>query len=86
MHDDSEAPTSLVPFNLRIVPEYFCSSGDAYTSVTTMDALMGLTLIRAADGSHARFVGQGPETESRWQANGHLWSEADCGISVLAAF
>ena len=37
--DDSETPTSVVFCNLRIVPEYFCSSGDAHPSVITVDIL-----------------------------------------------
>jgi hypothetical protein len=40
--DDSETPTSVVLCNLRIVPEYFCSSGDAHPSVITVDILMCL--------------------------------------------
>jgi hypothetical protein len=38
--DDSETPTSVVLCNLRIVPEYFCSSGDAHPSVITVDILI----------------------------------------------
>ena len=41
--DDSETPTSVVLCNLRIVAEYFCSSGDAHPSVITVDILMCLT-------------------------------------------
>jgi hypothetical protein len=37
--DDSETSTSVVLCNLRIVPEYFCSSGDAHPSVITVDIL-----------------------------------------------
>lgn len=51
-----------------------------------MDALMDLTLIGAADGSHARFIGYKPGTEVRWQANRHLWSQADCGIFCAGRF
>ena len=40
--DDSETPTSVVLCNLRIVPEYVCSSGDAHPSVITVDILMCL--------------------------------------------
>jgi hypothetical protein len=40
--DDSETPTSVVLCNLRIVPEYFCPSGDAHPSVITVDVLMCL--------------------------------------------
>lgn len=38
--DDSETPTSVVLCNLRIVPEYVCSSGDAHPSVITVDILI----------------------------------------------
>jgi hypothetical protein len=38
--DDSETPTSVVLCNLRIVPEYVCSSGDAHPNVTTVDILI----------------------------------------------
>ena len=37
-------------------------------------------LIRAADGSRARFVGNGPGTEILWQKSRHLWFQADYGI------
>jgi hypothetical protein len=40
--DDSETPTSVVLCNLRIVPEYFCSSGDVNPSVVAVDILMCL--------------------------------------------
>jgi len=43
-------------------------------------------LIRAADGSRARFVGHRPGTEVRWQANTHLWFQADYGIFYAARF
>ncbi len=32
----------MVLCNLRIIPEYFCSSGDAHPSVITLDILMAL--------------------------------------------
>lgn len=51
-----------------------------------MDALMSLTLIGAADGSHARFIGHKPGTEVRRRGNGHLWSQADCGIFCPGSF
>jgi hypothetical protein len=41
-HDDSKAPTFVVLCNLRIVSEYFCSSGDVHPSVITVDILMCL--------------------------------------------
>jgi hypothetical protein len=43
-------------------------------------------LIRAADGSRARFVGDRPGTEVRWQANRHLWFQADYGIFYAGKF
>jgi hypothetical protein len=43
-------------------------------------------LIRAADGSRARFVGHRPGTEIRWQANRHLWFQADYGIFYSGKF
>jgi len=43
-------------------------------------------LIRAADGSRARFVGHRPGTEIRWQANRHLWFQADYGIFYAGRF
>jgi hypothetical protein len=43
-------------------------------------------LIRAADGSQARFVGHRPGTEIRWQANRHLWLQADYGIFYAGSF
>jgi len=43
-------------------------------------------LIRAADGSRARFVGHRPGGEVRWQANRHLWFQADYGIFYAGRF
>jgi hypothetical protein len=37
-------------------------------------------LIRAADGSRARYVGDRPGAEIRWQRSRHLWFQADYGI------
>ena len=38
--DDSETPASVVLCNLRIVPEYVCSSGNAHPCVITVDILI----------------------------------------------
>jgi hypothetical protein len=43
-------------------------------------------LIRAADNSRARFVGNRPGTELRWQSNRHLWFQADYGIFYAGKF
>jgi hypothetical protein len=43
-------------------------------------------LITAADGSRARFVGDRPGTEIQWQANRHLWFQADYGIFYAGPF
>jgi len=43
-------------------------------------------LIRAADGSRARFVGHRPGTEVRWQATPHMWLQADYGIFYAGRF
>ena len=43
-------------------------------------------LIRAADGSRSRFVGNRPGTEIRWQANRHLWFQGDYGIFYAGRF
>jgi hypothetical protein len=43
-------------------------------------------LIRASDGSHARYVGNRPGTEIRWQANHHLWFQGDYGIFFAGPF
>ena len=43
-------------------------------------------LIRAADGSQARFVGNRPGTQIRWQANRHLWFQGDYGIFYAGRF
>jgi hypothetical protein len=43
-------------------------------------------LITAANGSHARYVGNRPGTEIRWQANRHLWFQADYGIFFAGPF
>lgn len=44
------------------------------------------SLIRPASGSRARFVGHRPGTEIRWQANRHLWFQADYGIFYAGRF
>jgi hypothetical protein len=43
-------------------------------------------LIIPAGKSNARFVGQRPGTEVRWQANRHLWFQADYGIFYAGKF
>jgi hypothetical protein len=43
-------------------------------------------LVRAADGSRARFVGHRPGTQIRWQANRHLWFQGDYGIFYAGRF
>jgi hypothetical protein len=43
-------------------------------------------LIRAGNDSQARFVGHRPGTEVRWQANRHVWFQADCGIFYAGKF
>ena len=43
-------------------------------------------LIRAADGSTARYVGNRPGTQIRWQSTHHLWFQADYGIFFAGKF
>jgi hypothetical protein len=43
-------------------------------------------LIRAGNDSQARFVGHRPGTEVRWQANRHVWFQADYGIFYAGKF
>jgi hypothetical protein len=43
-------------------------------------------LIRAADGSQARFVGHRPGAELRWQIDRHAWCQADYGIFYAGRF
>jgi hypothetical protein len=43
-------------------------------------------LIIAAGKSNARFVGDRPGTEVHWQANRHLWFQADYGIFYAGKF
>jgi hypothetical protein len=43
-------------------------------------------LITAANGSRARYVGNRPGMELRWQANRHLWFQADYGIFFAGPF
>ncbi len=43
-------------------------------------------LIIPAEKSDARFVGHHPGTEMRWQANQHLWFQADYGIFYAGKF
>ena len=45
----------------------------------------GFLIIRAGE-SNARFVGNRPGTEVRWQANRHLWFQADYGIFYAGKF
>jgi hypothetical protein len=44
------------------------------------------TLIRAAGNSNARFVGQRPGVEVRWQVDPHIWFQADYGIFYAGTF
>ena len=43
-------------------------------------------LIRAWNGSQARFVGHRSGTEVRWQAGPHVWFQADYGIFYAGNF
>jgi hypothetical protein len=43
-------------------------------------------LIRAADGSTARYVGNRPGTQIRWQATHHLWFQGDYGVFFAGSF
>jgi hypothetical protein len=43
-------------------------------------------LIRAADGSRARYVGSRPGTEIRWQKDRHLYFQGDYGIFYAGRF
>jgi hypothetical protein len=43
-------------------------------------------LIRAADGSQARFVGDRPGMELHWQKTRHLWFQGDYGIFYAGTF
>ena len=43
-------------------------------------------LIRAGNDGQARFVGHRPGTEVRWQANRHVWFQADYGIFYAGKF
>ena len=43
-------------------------------------------LIRAGNDSKARFVGHRPGTEVRWQADRHVWFQADYGIFYAGKF
>ena len=43
-------------------------------------------LIRAADGSTARYVGNRPGTQIRWQVTRHLWFQGDYGIFYAGPF
>jgi Alginate export len=44
------------------------------------------SLIRPAGNSRARFVGDRPGTELRWQADRHIWFQADYGIFYAGRF
>jgi Alginate export len=43
-------------------------------------------LVRAADGSRARYVGNRPGTQIRWQTSRHLWFQGDYGIFYAGRF
>jgi Alginate export len=43
-------------------------------------------LIRPADDSRARFVGDRPGMQVRWQANRHMWFQGDYGIFYAGKF
>jgi hypothetical protein len=44
------------------------------------------SLIRASGNSNARFVGQRPGIEARWQVDRHIWAQADYGIFYADKF
>jgi hypothetical protein len=43
-------------------------------------------LLRAADGSQARFVGYRPGVEVRWQVDRHAYLQVDYGVFYAGAF
>jgi hypothetical protein len=43
-------------------------------------------LIRAGNGSQARFVGHRPGTDVRWQVDPHVWFQADYGVFYAGKF
>jgi hypothetical protein len=43
-------------------------------------------LIRAADRNTARYVGNRPGTQIRWQVTRHLWFQEDYGILYAGRF
>ena len=47
---------------------------------------MAGSLIRPAGGSRARFIGHRPGAELLWQANRHLWFQADYGVFYAGRF
>ncbi|QNI31180.1 alginate export family protein [Alloacidobacterium dinghuense] len=55
---------------------------------TTQDGVYNVPgfLIRAADGSAARYVGDRPGTQIRWQKSRHLWFQGDYGIFYAGSF
>jgi hypothetical protein len=65
--DDSETPTSVVLCNLRIVPEYFCSSGDVNPSVVAVDILMCLMFEKRT--AHAKSNEAGRSTVHPFQGD-----------------
>jgi hypothetical protein len=59
-----------------------------YWRQSILDGLYNVpgTLIRAAGDSTARFVGQRPGAEARWQVDRHIWLQADYGIFYAGKF
>jgi hypothetical protein len=79
----------LFPHNVSVAPDWIFqwreSLEDGVYSVPG-PRNPSQSVIRAADGSKARFVGNRPGIEARWQVNRHAWFQGDYGIFYAGPF
>jgi len=73
---------------LKIIYDQVFNEGraDLYLDLVAGPYIQHNSLIIPAGKSDARFVGHRPGTEVRWQANRHLWFQADYGIFYAGKF
>ena len=91
----NEITVAMLVFTLMVRGPVFgqiSTSGSAdphvYKTIPAEEEWSFLTgsLIAAANGSRARYVGDRPGTEVHWQATRHLWFQVDYGLFHAGRF
>ena len=91
--DTGPGPLNFIDVHPRVLTEWgrgvtLSTDWVFYWRQSLLDGVYNVpgTLIRAAGDSKARFVGQRPGAELRWQVDRHIWFQADYGIFYAGKF